>query len=66
MPRPPLRITQRSARDDRGTVTIKIMLTVKSAPVRGNMVRNFTVPDARVSEVAEYIRRALSSDVKSE
>jgi hypothetical protein len=46
-------------KDQRGSVVVKIMLTRGAAPIRGNIVRSFTVADAKVSEVADHIRRAL-------
>jgi hypothetical protein len=49
----------RNVRDERGSVVVRIILARKGAPIRGNIVRSFTVADAKVSEVAEHIQREL-------
>ena len=54
------RATQRrNVRNEQGTVVIKIVLVRRSNPVRGNIVRSFTVRDAQVSDVAARIEAAL-------
>lgn len=45
--------------DAKGSVLLKVTLVAGGKPIRGNIVRSFTIPDAKVSVVAEHVRRAL-------
>lgn len=46
-------------KDSRGKVGVQVVLRNGTAPQAGNIVRSFTAEDARVSEVATVIERAL-------
>lgn len=46
--------------DSRGTVEIKVTRRGEgSYPIKGNIVRSFTVQESTVSEVAERVREGL-------
>lgn len=49
----------RNVRDEKGTVLVKVVLAARSSPVRGNIVRSFSVSNTRVSEVAACIEESL-------
>lgn len=55
--------TPRNTRDDRGTIKVMIVLQVRGAggfrPSRGNIVRTFTVANAKVSQVAQRLKEAV-------
>ena len=48
-----------SGGDERGRVVVTIVLRDRQTNVKGNITRTFTVPEARVSEVAAFVERAL-------
>ncbi len=49
-------------KDAKGSIRVHVVLCSKGIPVKGNISRQFTIADARVSEVFKAIKESILED----